>query len=741
MSDVNNQEFVTHKKTIMTQRFFLIVAIAFMATNLFGQLSVGDPGVTFDKSKFDADYPQMVRWSKAGVRGGIPFLTDLPKGTTVTSKTSAGINEAIKNCAADEYVYLPNGMYKITSTIKMKSRVHLVGQSRDGVICEIDMKGGVGFEFNGVNNCGIYKMTIQGSWGEPRWDWNFGSGTASHDEYGGTAGNDNISVRFKSTNDCFLDGVNVYNSSKHPIWINAKHITLRDLHVDGVHRKGGGCEGYLMVANSDNLITDCFITHLRHLSLQGGSVEYNVLYNNILEQEISYHAEDNGNNLVEGNIITLPSDMWGAYYALMGPWSTQHHLSKKPNYAYKNKCYHYNQGASVNPLSPWSDDNVVYYGPHKVKPANHQGKINNFTTYPKGVPQGGSLYPVELMKNDDTKAPSAPSDLWVSNINTDACTLSWSASSDNVGVTAYKIFRDGELLKTVTTTSSEIEELDCATSYSFIVKAKDNAGNHSLNSNTLTLTTANCNAASEQTVVLNPIQDAYIQGIIGYNNSLIRVENGRRVGYLKFDLRQVSNNILSAKLKLTCSGDGGNGEVNVSEGTSSNWTESNLNSNNKPTSSNILATIDKTYSVGNTYVWSLDVNKLLDSDFISLILSQNNGNDVAFASKENNAGKPQLEITFDTSLKNANTPTNINKTLSKVNVFPNPFSNVLSIKLNSCTVKAMQLVDINGAVVYKSPVAANSQCIEVQTSFLEAGFYFLQLQGDANSQSIKVLKK
>src|SRR5580765_7231029 len=43
----------------------------------------------------------------------------------------------------------------------------------------------------------------------------------------------------------------------------------------------------------------------------------------------------------------------------------------------------------------------------------------------------------------DTLAPSAPTGLSTSAVGQDAATLAWNASSDNVGVAGYRIFRDG----------------------------------------------------------------------------------------------------------------------------------------------------------------------------------------------------------------------------------------------------------------------------------------------------------
>ncbi|CAL2092319.1 conserved protein of unknown function precursor containing a T9SS type A C-terminal secretion signal [Tenacibaculum sp. 190524A02b] len=91
--------------------------------------------------------------------------------------------------------------------------------------------------------------------------------------------------------------------------------------------------------------------------------------------------------------------------------------------------------------------------------------------------------------NDDTQAPSAPSNLTATNITTSSLTLSWGASTDNVGVTSYEVFRGATSIGTSTTTSFNVSGLTPATSYAFTVKAKDAAGNTSIASNQVNATT------------------------------------------------------------------------------------------------------------------------------------------------------------------------------------------------------------------------------------------------------------
>lgn len=86
-------------------------------------------------------------------------------------------------------------------------------------------------------------------------------------------------------------------------------------------------------------------------------------------------------------------------------------------------------------------------------------------------------------------APGAPSGLTAST-STNSAILSWTASTDNVGVSGYKIFRDNkEVGKSISTTYTDVN-LISNTSYTYTVKAFDAVGNVSLASQAYTVKTA-----------------------------------------------------------------------------------------------------------------------------------------------------------------------------------------------------------------------------------------------------------
>ncbi|MFC3800356.1 fibronectin type III domain-containing protein [Cohnella sp. GCM10012308] len=93
----------------------------------------------------------------------------------------------------------------------------------------------------------------------------------------------------------------------------------------------------------------------------------------------------------------------------------------------------------------------------------------------------------------DTTAPSAPANLASPSKTETTVSLTWSASTDNVGVTGYDIYRGGSLIGSTTgagSTSYTATGLTASTAYSFTVKAKDAAGNVSAASGALSVTTS-----------------------------------------------------------------------------------------------------------------------------------------------------------------------------------------------------------------------------------------------------------
>lgn len=90
---------------------------------------------------------------------------------------------------------------------------------------------------------------------------------------------------------------------------------------------------------------------------------------------------------------------------------------------------------------------------------------------------------------NDTQAPTVPSGLTATVMSTSQINLSWSASTDNMGITGYRVYRDGIELGTTPLLNASDTGLGAATTYSYTVSALDAAENLSAQSAPVTATT------------------------------------------------------------------------------------------------------------------------------------------------------------------------------------------------------------------------------------------------------------
>lgn len=89
----------------------------------------------------------------------------------------------------------------------------------------------------------------------------------------------------------------------------------------------------------------------------------------------------------------------------------------------------------------------------------------------------------------DTEAPSTPLNLVSTGATANTVSLSWTASTDNIGVAGYDIYVDNILKTSVSANSGTVTGLTSSTQYSFYVVAKDAAGNRSGDSAAILVTT------------------------------------------------------------------------------------------------------------------------------------------------------------------------------------------------------------------------------------------------------------
>ncbi|WP_430782755.1 cellulase family glycosylhydrolase [Actinoplanes sp. G11-F43] len=98
----------------------------------------------------------------------------------------------------------------------------------------------------------------------------------------------------------------------------------------------------------------------------------------------------------------------------------------------------------------------------------------------------------------DTTAPTAPGQPTAGTITANSVALSWTAATDNVGVTGYEVLRNGTVVGTVSATGYTATGLTANTAYTFSVRARDAAGNVSTASAGRTVTTGSGGGGGSQ---------------------------------------------------------------------------------------------------------------------------------------------------------------------------------------------------------------------------------------------------
>ncbi|WP_313253981.1 endonuclease [Empedobacter sp.] len=135
--------------------------------------------------------------------------------------------------------------------------------------------------------------------------------------------------------------------------------------------------------------------------------------------------------------------------------------------------------------------------------ANVQGNRNPFIDNPYlatviwGGPKAQNNWPESFGEEggseEDTEKPTAPTNLASTTITPSSVSLTWTASTDNVGVNRYDIYVDNTYNTTVYSNNGTVSGLNSSTTYSFYVVAKDAAGNKSDNNTAIQVTTKESN--------------------------------------------------------------------------------------------------------------------------------------------------------------------------------------------------------------------------------------------------------
>ncbi|MCF6411536.1 LamG-like jellyroll fold domain-containing protein [Pseudalkalibacillus salsuginis] len=114
------------------------------------------------------------------------------------------------------------------------------------------------------------------------------------------------------------------------------------------------------------------------------------------------------------------------------------------------------------------------------------GKFDDFRVYNRAL---SAVEIAELVEPADEIAPTKPANIYAAAVSESEIELNWEASTDNVGVTGYTVYRDGEEVAITASTTYKDTGLTDATTYEYTITASDSSGNVSEASEAISVTT------------------------------------------------------------------------------------------------------------------------------------------------------------------------------------------------------------------------------------------------------------
>ncbi len=139
--------------------------------------------------------------------------------------------------------------------------------------------------------------------------------------------------------------------------------------------------------------------------------------------------------------------------------------------------------------------------------------------------------PVTVIVPADETAPSIPADLSGTAVSDSQVNLNWSASTDNVAVAGYRVFRDGTEIGTTASTAYSDTGLTGNSNYNYSVSAFDTSGNESATCTPVNVSTPLVDNEPPTTPTgLGVISTSCCEVVIGWNPSTDNVAvSGYRV--------------------------------------------------------------------------------------------------------------------------------------------------------------------------------------------------------------------
>ncbi len=328
----------------------------------------------------------------------------------------------------------------------------------------------------------------------------------------------------------------------------------------------------------------------------------------------------------------------------------------------------------------------------------------------------------------DTTAPSTPASLVASGTTSSSTNLTWTASTDNVAVTGYNVYRGTTLVATVTTTSYVATGLTASTAYSFSVKAKDAANNLSASSNVVNVTTLAGSTVTYCASTSNSTADEKIARVVlgTINNPSTGNAGYENFTALSTNLTRGTANTITITPSWTSTVYSEGYAVWIDYNKNGLFTDAGELVYSKATSTATSAsgsfTVPTTATVGTTRMRvSMKYNGVPTSC-----------ETLSYGQVEDYSVNIVAAAAISTITEN-----NSNEILTTVSLYPNPTRDVLNIETNSTTKLSYSVINYLGQVV-KSGSIENSS---INVSNLNAGIYILEVNDGQKSVTKKFIKE
>ncbi len=336
-----------------------------------------------------------------------------------------------------------------------------------------------------------------------------------------------------------------------------------------------------------------------------------------------------------------------------------------------------------------------------------------------GAPDAGCY---EYGTVNDTQAPTPPTGVVASNITQSGFSLTWNASSDNVGVTAYDVYINGSWHSGVSGTTATISGLTANTTYTVRVLALDAAGNYSAQSTPIYVTTLAA-ALAEGTYRLKcKASGLYLNG----NNvewvSVKLASLDESWGSQKWDLEKVAGNVY----RLKCNWDGLYLDGNITANTdvkmaalhtdwgSQKWTLEHVSG----TEYRLQCNWGTNYLHGTSTSWGTATNKVYD------------GSNYQIWNLELVSASKSASITKIAEVVSEN-----------LQVYPNPVSTgFVTIRNLKEDAKSINLVNMNGAVMFTKEVNGGKE-VRLSVESIAKGTYVVLVKNTGSVEQAKLIIK